>query len=43
MVTGDHLETAKHIAKQCGILTCKEHVCMTGKEFRGTNAMFAFD
>eukprot|EP01084_Bolivina_argentea_P295942 509620_1 len=34
MVTGDHLETAKHIAKQCGILTCSDHVCMTGKEFR---------
>jgi len=34
MVTGDHLETAKHIAKQCGILTCKEHVAMTGGEFR---------
>eukprot|EP00484_Ammonia_sp_Unknown_P011182 CAMPEP_0197073056 /NCGR_PEP_ID=MMETSP1384-20130603/210406_1 /TAXON_ID=29189 /ORGANISM="Ammonia sp." /LENGTH=1037 /DNA_ID=CAMNT_0042511881 /DNA_START=129 /DNA_END=3241 /DNA_ORIENTATION=+ len=34
MVTGDHLETAKHIAKQCGILTCSDHVCMTGGEFR---------
>jgi len=34
MVTGDHLETAKHIAKQCGILTSKEHVSMTGAEFR---------
>ena len=26
MVTGDHLETAKHIAKECGILTSKDHV-----------------
>eukprot|EP01084_Bolivina_argentea_P047034 86648_1 len=34
MVTGDHLETAKHIAKQCGILTCSDHICMTGSEFR---------
>jgi len=34
MVTGDHLETARHIAKQCGILTCADHVCMTGGEFR---------
>jgi len=34
MVTGDHLETAKHIAKQCRILTCKEHICMTGSQFR---------
>merc|ERR1719361_1621132 len=34
MVTGDHLETAKHIAKQCGILTSKDHVSMTGAEFR---------
>eukprot|EP01083_Nonionella_stella_P056300 148336_1 len=34
MVTGDHLDTAKHIAKQCGILTCADHVCMTGAEFR---------
>merc|ERR1719361_1430576 len=34
MVTGDHLETAKHIAKECGILTSKDHVSMTGAEFR---------
>jgi len=34
MVTGDHLETAKHIAKECGILTSKDHVCMTGARFR---------
>ena len=34
MVTGDHLETARHIAKQCGILTCADHVCMTGAQFR---------
>ena len=24
----------RHIAKQCGILTCADHVCMTGGEFR---------
>ena len=30
MVTGDHLKTAKHIAKKCVILTCVDHVCMAG-------------
>jgi len=35
MVTGDHIETAKYIAKECGILTNDRHVCMTGAEFRG--------
>ena len=34
MVTGDHLKTAMHIAKQCGILSCNDHICMTGGEFR---------
>ena len=34
MVTGDHLETAKHIAKECGILSCREHICMEGHQFR---------
>ena len=34
MVTGDHLETAKHIAKECNILSCPEHICMEGFEFR---------
>jgi len=34
MVTGDHLDTAKHIAKECGILTNPDQVCMTGEEFR---------
>ena len=38
MVTGDHLDTAKHIAKQCGILTCADHICMTGGEFRNLSA-----
>lgn len=35
MVTGDNIETAKAIAKQCGILT-PDGVCMTGNEFRKT-------
>merc|ERR1719336_3718113 len=34
MVTGDHIETAKFIARECGILTNDNHVCMTGVEFR---------
>merc|ERR1712176_541478 len=38
MVTGDHLETARHIAKECGILTSKDHVCMTGAQFRDLSA-----
>ncbi|OHT14867.1 Calcium-transporting ATPase PAT1 [Tritrichomonas foetus] len=35
MVTGDNIETAKAIAKECGILT-EEGICMTGNEFRKT-------
>lgn len=35
MVTGDNIETAKAIAKQCGILT-EDGICMTGNEFRKT-------
>merc|ERR1712176_530522 len=27
-------ETARHIAKECGILTSKDHVCMTDAQFR---------
>merc|ERR1719499_159944 len=34
MVTGDHIETAKFIARECGILTSKHHVAMLGSEFR---------
>jgi len=34
MVTGDHPETAKFIATECGILTAPHHVVMTGEEFR---------
>eukprot|EP01006_Ploeotia_vitrea_P037291 TRINITY_DN66112_c9_g7_i1.p1 TRINITY_DN66112_c9_g7~~TRINITY_DN66112_c9_g7_i1.p1 ORF type:complete len:996 (+),score=611.06 TRINITY_DN66112_c9_g7_i1:224-3211(+) len=34
MVTGDHLETAKFIARECGILTSPDHEAMTGEEFR---------
>merc|ERR1719273_1190240 len=34
MVTGDHIETAKFIARECGILTCSDHVAMTGVQFR---------
>ncbi|OHT09384.1 Calcium-transporting ATPase 4, plasma membrane-type [Tritrichomonas foetus] len=35
MVTGDNIETAKAIAKECGILTA-DGICMTGNEFRKT-------
>lgn len=34
MVTGDHPETAKFIATECGILTSPDHITMTGEEFR---------
>lgn len=34
MVTGDHLETAKHIAKECGILTNPDQECILGADFR---------
>ena len=34
MVTGDHIETAKSIAAECGIFTSKYHIAMTGDEFR---------
>jgi len=34
MVTGDHIETAKFIARECGILTAKHHIAMLGSEFR---------
>lgn len=34
MVTGDHLETAKFIARECGILTSPQHAAVTGPEFR---------
>ena len=34
MVTGDHIETAKFIARECGILTGASHVAMLGEEFR---------
>jgi magnesium-transporting ATPase (P-type) len=34
MVTGDHLDTAKHIAKECNILTNPNQICMTGEQFR---------
>ena len=37
MITGDHLDTAKHIAKECGILTNSSQVCMEGKDFRVLN------
>ncbi len=33
MVTGDNIETAKAIARECGILT-DDGVCMEGPEFR---------
>jgi Ca2+-transporting ATPase len=34
MVTGDHLETAKFIARDCGILTSNYHIAMLGEDFR---------
>lgn len=34
MVTGDHLETAKFIAKDCGIRTREDQIAITGAEFR---------
>ena len=34
MVTGDHIETAKFIARECGILTSDHHVALLGEEFR---------
>jgi len=34
MVTGDHVETARFISRECGIWTSKQHLCMTGAEFR---------
>ena len=35
MVTGDHIETAKCIARDCAILTSERHIAMSGEEFRG--------
>lgn len=32
MVTGDMLTTAKHIARECNILTGKQHICVTRAE-----------
>lgn len=34
MVTGDHIETAKFIARDAGILTSPHQVAMTGPDFR---------
>lgn len=35
MCTGDHLDTAKFIARECGILTSREHhIAMNGPDFR---------
>jgi len=34
MVTGDHIDTARHIAKECGILTNEDQLCFTGEGFR---------
>lgn len=42
MVTGDNIETAKAIAKQCGILT-SDGICMTGNEFRKTPKLELLD
>jgi len=42
MVTGDLLNTAKSIAKQCNILT-KDGIAMEGKVFRHLSDQEAFD
>ena len=34
MVTGDHIETAKFIARECGILTSDHHIALLGEDFR---------
>lgn len=38
MITGDHLETAKYVAKCCGIVTeaelLQENIALTGEDFR---------
>jgi len=33
MVTGDNIDTAKFIARECHIYTKKNHVCIEGKDF----------
>jgi hypothetical protein len=34
--TGDNIHTARHIARECGILDeSAGHICMEGPEFRG--------
>lgn len=37
-VPGDNIHTAKHIARECGILTDDEHLSMEGPEFRKLHA-----
>lgn len=37
MVTGDNIFTAKHIARECGILTSEEQECLEGPVFREMN------
>lgn len=34
MVTGDNIHTAKHIARECGILYEDDHIAMEGPDFR---------
>ncbi len=34
MVTGDNLETARYIAKDCGIITHPRHIAIEGTDFR---------
>ena len=37
MVTGDNIHTARHIARECGILDeAQGHTCMEGPDFRNT-------
>lgn len=35
---GDNIYTAKHIARDCGILYADEHIAMEGPDFRAMNA-----
>ena len=34
IATGDNIHTAKHIARECGILTDDDHVALEGPVFR---------
>lgn len=38
MVTGDNIHTARHIARECGILYDDDHMAMEGPDFRRMHA-----